>query len=324
MTDSRKRTSPALLWVRSTLQKVIFYFNSFKTIFRVALCIFFFASFDTSLVLLGTISTLWRVFCVHGGGHRYFAHKSFRCTAWLEFLMAVTISFTDLNQMHYWSVLHNIHHTNCDGNEDFHSPVKKGFWPVQLTYFLLDYDETARVADVFVKDADKKLASSYENNLSWITPPVNILMVVCDNLFFLLLGYFLPSWTTVQVWCCLSLAPRLYTNVVANLTNSAGHTFGSRPYRLKGARMDCHATNCWWAALLGGGEGWHNNHHAFALSSRHGFFWYEVDVVFYFLCILGYFGVVWNMLVISDEVKLAPPDSDFRTFDQKYVLWFKR
>ena len=31
-------------------------------------------------------------------------------------------------------------------------------------------------------------------------------------------------------------------------------------------------------ALLTGGEGWHNNHHAFPVSARHGMAWYEVDV----------------------------------------------
>ena len=59
----------------------------------------------------------------------------------------------------------------------------------------------------------------------------------------------------------------------------AGHTFGSRPRgdgaasRGGGGRTRCDATNCWWAALLNGGEGWHNNHHAFALSARHGLRW---------------------------------------------------
>ncbi len=28
--------------------------------------------------------------------------------------------------------------------------------------------------------------------------------------------------------------------------------------------------NNWWVGLLGFGEGWHNNHHAFEFSARHG------------------------------------------------------
>ena len=33
-----------------------------------------------------------------------------------------------------------------------------------------------------------------------------------------------------------------------------------------------------WVALLAFGEGWHNNHHAFEYSARHGLEWWQVDV----------------------------------------------
>ena len=57
------------------------------------------------------------------------------------------------------------------------------------------------------------------------------------------------------------------------LVNSAAHTTGYRSFRT-GDR----STNCWWVALLGWGEGWHNNHHAFPFSARFGLRWYELDV----------------------------------------------
>jgi stearoyl-CoA desaturase (Delta-9 desaturase) len=236
--------------------------------------------------------------------------------------MALTICFTEMNQLQYWAVLHNIHHDNCDALEDIHSPVHKGFWSVQMTYFMLNEEETMRLTEKQRTEGTKKLKSAYENDLSWITPQMNFAMVVMDNLLFLCLGFLIPGWTPMSCWYYLSLCPRFYTTMVASLTNSACHMFGSKPYVLKGKRKDCNSTNCWWAALLGGGEGWHNNHHAFALSARHGFRWYEIDTVFFFLCILGYLGVVWNILVVSEEVKNAPIDSDFSKFDQKYVKCF--
>jgi stearoyl-CoA desaturase (delta-9 desaturase) len=57
------------------------------------------------------------------------------------------------------------------------------------------------------------------------------------------------------------------------LVNSAAHTIGYRSFRTTDR-----STNCWWVALLGWGEGWHNNHHAFPFSVRHGLRWYELDV----------------------------------------------
>jgi stearoyl-CoA desaturase (delta-9 desaturase) len=32
-----------------------------------------------------------------------------------------------------------------------------------------------------------------------------------------------------------------------------------------------------WVALITFGEGWHNNHHAYPSSARHGLAWYEID-----------------------------------------------
>ena len=32
-----------------------------------------------------------------------------------------------------------------------------------------------------------------------------------------------------------------------------------------------------WVAMLAFGEGWHNNHHAFEYSARHGLEWWELD-----------------------------------------------
>jgi hypothetical protein len=47
------------------------------------------------------------------------------------------------------------------------------------------------------------------------------------------------------------------------LVNSATHMWGSRRFE---TRDD--SRNNWWVALLTGGEGWHNNHHAHPVSAR--------------------------------------------------------
>ncbi len=56
------------------------------------------------------------------------------------------------------------------------------------------------------------------------------------------------------------------------LVNSATHMWGSR-------RFETHddSRNNWWVALITFGEGWHNNHHAYPTSARHGLAWYEFD-----------------------------------------------
>jgi stearoyl-CoA desaturase (delta-9 desaturase) len=55
--------------------------------------------------------------------------------------------------------------------------------------------------------------------------------------------------------------------------NSLSHIFGSRPHETSDD-----STNNWFVALLTFGEGWHNNHHAFPTSARHGLEWYQFDM----------------------------------------------
>jgi stearoyl-CoA desaturase (delta-9 desaturase) len=57
--------------------------------------------------------------------------------------------------------------------------------------------------------------------------------------------------------------------------NSIGHAFGARPYETQDA-----STNNALCAAVTLGEGWHNNHHAFPTSARHGLEWWQVDVTY--------------------------------------------
>jgi stearoyl-CoA desaturase (delta-9 desaturase) len=76
------------------------------------------------------------------------------------------------------------------------------------------------------------------------------------------------------------------------LVNSATHMWGSRRFATRdGSR------NNWWVALVSGGEGWHNNHHAHPVSVRHGLRWYEVDPNFYGIWILSKLGLARKIFV---------------------------
>jgi fatty-acid desaturase len=74
--------------------------------------------------------------------------------------------------------------------------------------------------------------------------------------------------------------------------NSATHMWGSRRFA---TRDD--SRNLWWVALLTGGEGWHNNHHAYPTSARHGLRWYEVDLNYYCIWLLGKAGLAKQIIV---------------------------
>lgn len=57
------------------------------------------------------------------------------------------------------------------------------------------------------------------------------------------------------------------------------------------------STNNWWVAAVSFGEGWHNSHHAFPYSARHGLEWYELDLTWYLICTLKALGIVWDVQV---------------------------
>lgn len=59
---------------------------------------------------------------------------------------------------------------------------------------------------------------------------------------------------------------------------SACHAWGYRPYNTGDL-----STNCAWLSLLAFGESWHNTHHCFPYSARHGLEWWEVDLSWYFI-----------------------------------------
>jgi stearoyl-CoA desaturase (delta-9 desaturase) len=60
------------------------------------------------------------------------------------------------------------------------------------------------------------------------------------------------------------------------------------------------STNNWWVAILAWGEGWHNNHHAFPFSARHGLRWFEFDATWCTIKVLEW-------LKLARDVKLPTP-----------------
>ncbi|MDA0268998.1 MAG: acyl-CoA desaturase, partial [Cyanobacteria bacterium] len=60
------------------------------------------------------------------------------------------------------------------------------------------------------------------------------------------------------------------------------------------------STNCWWVALVTYGEGWHNNHHAYQHSARHGLKWWEIDVTWLHIRLLQMLGLARKIKVVND------------------------
>jgi stearoyl-CoA desaturase (delta-9 desaturase) len=78
--------------------------------------------------------------------------------------------------------------------------------------------------------------------------------------------------------------------------NSASHVWGSQSWNTGDL-----SRNNWWVALLAFGEGWHNNHHAFEYSARHGLEWWQFDPTWYII-------LAMEKLGLASKVKLPRAD----------------
>ncbi|KAK9109635.1 hypothetical protein Sjap_017695 [Stephania japonica] len=82
------------------------------------------------------------------------------------------------------------------------------------------------------------------------------------------------------------------------LVNSVCHIWGRKVWNNKD-----NSKNNWVVNLLMFGEGWHNNHHAFEFSARHGLEWWEIDMIWYFVKFLEFVGLATDIKVPSESQK---------------------
>ncbi len=80
--------------------------------------------------------------------------------------------------------------------------------------------------------------------------------------------------------------------------NSACHLWGRRPYP-----CGDQSRNNLVFGVLALGEGWHNNHHAFPTSARHGLRWWQPDASYYVIRLLALAGLAWNVKLPSRQAQ---------------------
>ncbi|KAI3914021.1 hypothetical protein MKW98_010833, partial [Papaver atlanticum] len=95
------------------------------------------------------------------------------------------------------------------------------------------------------------------------------------------------------------------------MVNSVCHIWGKKPWNTKDL-----SKNNWVMGLLGHGEGWHNNHHAFEFSARLGLEWWQLDVPWYILQLLAYLGLAKDVKVPTEIQKLKLSFRNTTQFDQ--------
>jgi stearoyl-CoA desaturase (delta-9 desaturase) len=206
--------------------------------------------------------TYWIVgsFGVGLGYHRLLTHRSFKAPKWLEYTLTVLGTMAMQDSPDKWVATHRIHHAFVETDKDPHS-TRSGFWWAQIGWTLWGKEQEHDTATLkryvpdLLKDRWHVLIARY-----YLLP--NIILA---GIFFLVGGWPMIVWgiflRTVICW---------HTTW---FVNSLSHLYGKRPHE-----TGDDSTNNWFVAILTFGEGWHNNHHAFPTSARHGLQWYQFDM----------------------------------------------
>lgn len=79
------------------------------------------------------------------------------------------------------------------------------------------------------------------------------------------------------------------------VVNTITHGFKPGLFAYRRFSTEDTTTNNWLLAIPTMGASWHNNHHRFMSSAKASFYWWEVDLTYYILKILAWFGIIWDL-----------------------------
>ena len=215
------------------------------------------------------------------GYHRLLTHRSFQAPKIVEYFLAIIASLACQGGPISWVAVHRIHHAKSDQPGDPHSPRDSFFWAhmgwcIHKNKVIDDYSEYAKFAPDLAQDPVHRFLN--RNFMLWT-------VLLAAGL------YAWGGWSFV-VWGIFVRLVLVYHTTW--FVNSATHVWGYRTFK-----TGEDSTNLWWVALLSYGEGWHNNHHAFQTSARHGLQWWEFDTTYMMIQFLKFFGM-------ASEIKLPP------------------
>ena len=231
------------------------------------------------------------------GYHRLFTHRSFETGPVLTAVFGILGSMSVEGPILRWVAFHRRHHQRSDKPGDPHSPhhhgegvaaTLRGFFNAHIGWMMRSSDAgiTRYAADLRKSKLVRVLSALF---------PVWVLlsMLLPAGLG----GVITLSWRGVLLgFLWGGLVRVLLVHHITWSVNSVCHLWGTRPFR-----SHDESRNNPIVGVLAFGEGWHNNHHAFPTSARHGLRWWEFDSSFLVIWTLSKLGLVWNVRVPSPD-----------------------
>ena len=223
--------------------------------------------------------------------HRLLTHRGYRVPKPIEYLGTLCGLLASEGGAITWVAMHRYHHLYSDRpQQDLHTP-KDGFWWSHLGWIVCDLGVDRRAFER--RWAPELVADPVHRVLNRLHVFPNILVGLACYAWG---GWPLLGWGTF-LRICVTLHATWFVN-------SAAHIWGYRTFSTPEG-----STNCWWVGLIAWGEGWHNNHHAFQRSARHGHAWWELDVnwiVIRSLAALGLASDIQTLPASAERFRIRP------------------
>ena len=229
------------------------------------------------------------------GFHRLFVHRSFETYLPVKVILTALGSMALQGTMIHWVGLHRWHHQHSDNPEDVHSPhhggrgilgFLRGFWHSHIGWA---FHADPPGLDRYVQDLQKSPTLRAASSLFPLWAILGLLVPAAIG------GAVAGSWWGAWIGMVWGGLVRIF--LVHHVTwsiNSVCHIWGFRPFR-----SEDESRNNIVLGILAFGEGWHNTHHAFPTSARHGLRWWEFDLSYWVIRGLALVGLTWNLKVPS-------------------------
>lgn len=225
--------------------------------------------------------------------HRYFSHRAFKTSRWFQFLLALWGATSLQRGPLWWAAIHREHHLHADSEGDWHSP-RDGFWHAHHGW--LESPNILMVSYDRVSDLARYPELRFLDTFYYV--PVLLMVAVLAVIGAYLEAHY-PKLGT-DAWQMVIWGFFVRTVVVWQLTfltNSLLHVSGSRRFD-----TDDDSHNSYVLGVINLGDGFHNNHHRYPASARHGFYWWEIDVTYYLIKVLEALRLVWDVKTPSMTV----------------------
>ncbi len=231
------------------------------------------------------------------GFHRLLTHRSFKTRAPIRMFWAILGSAAAEGPVIDWVATHRKHHQYSDVEGDPHSPhvghghgwrgELRGLAHAHLGWVFSDMEVADEqryakdlLADPWVKFVDRTF-------VLWVIAG----LAVAFGLGVALTGSVIGGLTAL-LW---GGAARIFFLHHATFSiNSLCHYFGKQEYE-----TGDQSRNLAWLAIPTWGEAWHNNHHAFPTSYRHGLKRWQIDPSAATIRLMEMTGLAWDVVRVD-------------------------